>query len=239
MRKFAVFDIDGTLIRWQLYHILVDRLAKTNKLGSGVYDHIKEARMRWKKRESADSYHAYEMEIVKGFESALDRLTTQEFDEIIDSIIDEYKDQVYIYTRDLLKNLKDQGYFLLAISGSHHELIEKIAKYYQFDDYKGSVYQRNEDSTGFNGKKYIASSNKESALKEMIKQHNLSLTDSYGIGDSKTDIPILKMVDNPIAFNPNRLLYETARTNNWKIVIERKDMIYELQPSTNSTYTLV
>jgi HAD superfamily hydrolase (TIGR01490 family) len=239
MRKFAVFDIDGTLIRWQLYHILVDRLAKTNKLGPGVYDHIKEARMRWKKRESADSYHAYEMEIVKGFESALDRLTTQEFDEIIDSIIDEYKDQVYIYTRDLLKNLKDQGYFLLAISGSHHELIEKIAKYYQFDDYKGSVYQRNEDSTGFNGKKYIASSNKESALKEMIKQHNLSLTDSYGIGDSKTDIPILKTVDNPIAFNPNRMLYETARTNNWKIVIERKDMIYELQPSTNSTYTLV
>lgn len=239
MRKFAVFDIDGTLIRWQLYHILVDRLAKANKLGPGVYDHIKEARMRWKKRESADSYHAYEMEIVKGFESALDRLTTQEFDEIIDSIIDEYKDQVYIYSRDLLKSLKDQGYFLLAISGSHHELIEKIAKYYQFDDYKGSVYQRNEDSTGFNGKKYIASSNKESALKEMIKQHNLSLTDSYGIGDSKTDIPILKTVDNPIAFNPNRMLYETARTNNWKIVIERKDMIYELQPSTNSTYTLV
>ena len=138
MRKFAVFDIDGTLIRWQLYHILVDRLAKTNKLGPGVYDHIKEARMRWKKRESADSYHAYEMEIVKGFESALGRLTTQEFDEIIDSIIDEYKDQVYIFTRDLLKSLKSQGYFLLAISGSHHELIEKIAKYYQFDDYKGS-----------------------------------------------------------------------------------------------------
>lgn len=128
---------------------------------------------------------------------------------------------------------------MLAISGSHHELIEKIAKYYQFDDYKGSVYQRNEDSTGFNGNKYIASSNKESALKEMVKQHSLSLTDSYGIGDSKTDIPILKMVDNPIAFNPNRLLYETARTNNWKIVIERKDMIYELEPSTNSTYKLV
>ena len=27
MTKFAVFDIDGTLYRWQLYHELVHRLA--------------------------------------------------------------------------------------------------------------------------------------------------------------------------------------------------------------------
>ena len=27
-RPFAVFDIDGTLIRWQLYHSIADTLAR-------------------------------------------------------------------------------------------------------------------------------------------------------------------------------------------------------------------
>ena len=29
-RPFAVFDIDGTLIRWQLYHAVADDMAKQN-----------------------------------------------------------------------------------------------------------------------------------------------------------------------------------------------------------------
>ncbi len=29
-QPFAVFDIDGTIIRWQLYHALADELAKEN-----------------------------------------------------------------------------------------------------------------------------------------------------------------------------------------------------------------
>jgi phosphoserine phosphatase len=35
-KRFAVFDLDGTLVRWQLYHALVDRLAKKGYLGEGV-----------------------------------------------------------------------------------------------------------------------------------------------------------------------------------------------------------
>src|SRR3546814_11785501 len=31
MKKFAVFDIDGTLIRWQLYHAVVETVAKDRK----------------------------------------------------------------------------------------------------------------------------------------------------------------------------------------------------------------
>jgi len=35
------------------------------------------------------------------------------------------------------------------------------------------------------------------------------------------------MVDKPIAFNPNSKLYRYAKRAGWKIVVERKDVIYK------------
>ena len=37
MNKFAVFDIDGTLIRWQLYHAIADELAKSGHIDAETY----------------------------------------------------------------------------------------------------------------------------------------------------------------------------------------------------------
>jgi hypothetical protein len=46
---------------------------------------------------------------------------------------------------------------------------------------------------------------------------------------AKGDIELLEMVQNPIAFNPNTDLFEYAKSKNWKIVIERKNVIFELE----------
>lgn len=235
MTKFAVFDIDGTLIRWQLYHTVVDRLAKQGYLSKDVYEEIKQARMQWKRRENPESYKQYEKTVIKGFESALGHLSTDDFDRIGLDVIDEYKDQTYVYTRNLIAELKMQGYFLLAISGSHHELIGLLANYYEFDDYTGSHYLR--VGNKYSGEKIIASIDKESILRQMIDKHNLDTKDSYGIGDTKGDMTILKVVDNPIAFNPDQQLFDDAKQNGWKIVVERKNVVYQLEP-TGKTYQL-
>jgi phosphoserine phosphatase len=36
-------------------------------------------------------------------------------------------------------------------------------------------------------------------------------------------------VGQPVAFNPNRQLAGYAKKKNWKIIVERKDVVYELQ----------
>jgi phosphoserine phosphatase len=36
------------------------------------------------------------------------------------------------------------------------------------------------------------------------------------------------MVSEPICFNPNAALYAQAKRMGWKVVVERKDVIYEL-----------
>ena len=235
MKKFAAFDIDGTLIRWQLYHVITDRLAKSGALGEKAPQEIRDARMRWKRRESPDGFHEYERVLIKCYEAALTKIKPEEFDAVVLGVIEEYKDQVYTYTRNLIKILREDGYFLLAISGSHHELVGHMAKYYKFDDFIGSQYERT--STGFSGKSYIPSFDKASALRKLTEKHSLDYDQSFAVGDTNSDAPMLKMVENPIAFNPDTILFKTAQKNGWKVLVERKNMIYELEQQ-NGVYHL-
>jgi phosphoserine phosphatase len=44
-KKFAAFDIDGTLIRWQLYHAIADNLVKLGFIAPVKFQEIKDARI--------------------------------------------------------------------------------------------------------------------------------------------------------------------------------------------------
>lgn len=229
-KPFAVFDIDGTLIRWQLYHVIVDRLAKEGALGESAYSELHKARMEWKRRTHPEVFKDYERTLINLYEKGLHNISTDIFDHLVTSVIDEYKDQTYVYTRRLARDLKTQGYMLFVISGSHHELIEQVAKYYEFDDWIGTNYERS--GGGFSGQKQVGSHDKKTSLHKLAEKHNLSFADSIAIGDSASDIPMLEAVEKPIAFNPDRALFEAANTYGWNIIIERKNMIYELEQSS-------
>lgn len=235
-RRFAVFDIDGTLIRWQLYHAVADKMAKRGYATQEVYQTMREARMVWKRRTDDDAFKAYEKKVIVAYEKALEEMTLKQFKEIADSVFNEYKEQVYTFTRSLIAKLKTQGYFLLAISGSQSEMVEKVVGFWGFDDFLGTIYTVK--GTRFTGQKIVHSQDKASALNTLITKHGLVLKGSVGVGDTKSDIPLLEMVDEPIAFNPEKQLFDYAKRKGWKIVVERKNMVYELEKH-NGKYQLV
>lgn len=226
MNKFAAFDIDGTLIRWQLYHALVDNLAKKNLISSSDYTKLKKARMKWKQRSNQNSFKDYESVTIKVFENSLQNLKSKDLEVSVEEVMNEYSDQVYIYTRDMIKKLKENKYKLIAISGSHQELVQQIADKFGFDYFVGTIYEH--QASKFSGAKKIGSADKKSTLIKIINEHNLTTKDSYAVGDSKSDASMLSVVENPIAFNPDIELYDIAIANSWKIVVERKNVIYEL-----------
>jgi phosphoserine phosphatase len=71
--------------------------------------------------------------------------------------------------------------------------------------------------------------NKRRVMEEFVRDTGVSLEDSVGMGDTLSDVGFLELVRTPIAFNPNRGLFEVARQKGWPIVVERKDVIYNLQ----------
>ncbi|MBA3757656.1 HAD-IB family hydrolase [Candidatus Saccharibacteria bacterium] len=235
MRKFAVFDIDGTLVRWQLYHAVADRLVHLGYIKPHVFEDVHKARMTWKRREHGASFRNYELQLVGLYTNILLSLAVTQFKEAADLVFDEYKDQVYTYTRDLIDNLKAEGYLMFAISGSQEEIVKKLAIHYGFDDFVGRV---DEHKNGrFTGKSTTPIFNKDAALRKLVKRHGAVVDGSYGVGDSYSDIKMLQIVDNPIAFNPEKELFEHAKVKGWMVVIERKNVIYELE-NHNGKYNL-
>jgi HAD superfamily phosphoserine phosphatase-like hydrolase len=232
-RSFAVFDIYGTLIRWQLYHAIADALAKTGHIEPALFDQARQARMQWKRRVAEDAFKDYEHILVNIYDKALATLTADDFMAAVQLVFDEYKDQTYTYTRNLIHSLQTQNYLLFAISASQEEVVEMLAKYYGFDAWAGSTYPRR--GKHFTGKKVpLKRDLKVKTLQGFISKFEATTTGSIAVGDSDSDIPMLDFVEQPIAFNPNKPLFSHAQKQGWKLVLERKNMIYELEPKDGS-----
>jgi HAD superfamily hydrolase (TIGR01490 family) len=229
-RKFAVFDIDGTLIRWQLYHAVVNQLVRVGQISAEDNEAIRQARMTWKRRSHQDSFRDYEHVLVTTYLAVLNKLTPADYHQAIDQVFEEYKDQVYTYTRDLLRDLKAQNYLLFAISGSHSEIVTKLAEYYGFNASIGATFEQKDGR--FTGNTETPFGRKAELLQNMVAEHQADFAGSIAIGDSGSDIAMLELVEQPIAFNPNAELFAKAKAEGWKIVLERKNMVYELEPQT-------
>jgi HAD superfamily hydrolase (TIGR01490 family) len=233
-RRFAVFDLDGTLPRWQLYHATADKLAKLGYISSEGFTPIREARMAWKRREHIESFKQYELELVKLFEQILPNLTPDQLEKASRLVFEEYKDQVYTYTRGLIKDRKDEGYLLFAISGSQTEVVAPMANYHGFDDFICTDYKREDNR--FTGEYTTPLGKKDEALKTLIKKYGAVLLGSVGAGDSTGDIPMLAMVEHAVAINPELKLAKHAQEQGWTTVVERKNTVYRMK---NGKYELV
>ncbi len=232
-RPFAAFDIDGTVIRWQLYHAVADKLAKQGALDSDEFATVRAARMTWKNRTSELSFNKYEQHLVALINRAITNINVQDVEQAYQEVINEYRDQVYTYTRDLIKRLRAQNYLLFAISGSQAEIVKLLAEHYGFDDYGGTVYEQvNGNFTGKN--QPLRSDRKPAFLKKLAKKHNATWQGSIGIGDSDSDVPMLSIVEQPIAFNPSKQLFQHAQKHQWRVVLERKNMVYEMEARDGS-----
>ena len=227
MRPYAVFDLDGTLIRWQLFHVIVDRLGKTGRIDNNTYQDILKSRMAWKRREEIEGFDIYQAKFIDAYNSIVTNLSQKELEELANRAFDEHKDQSYVFTRNLMKDLKNKGYMLFAISGSFSEVVQLIAKHYGFDDSAGTLHTIKRGK--FTGAIDVVQYERKVEMLESLK-HKYNLTDkgSVAVGDSMGDYAILKHVENPIVFNPARELFIKAQEHGWKIVVERKNVIYEL-----------
>lgn len=235
-RPFAVFDIDGTFIRWQLYHALGDQLAKAGLINAAAFDAVRAARMDWKRRTGEDSFREYELALVRVFEDSLPGLTVTDFTAAAEKVFDEYKEQVYTYTRDLLRQLQADNYLLFAVSGSPSLLVERLAVYYGFDDYAATTYETK--AGRFTGITRLSLGRKPELLQQLVTKHGTEYANSLAVGDSEGDITMMELAERPIAFNPSKQLFAHAREHGWQIVVERKNVVYQLRQHDGS-YLLV
>lgn len=226
-RPVAVFDIDGTIFRSSLVVELVERLIAREVFPEEARKSYAPALEDWKRRQG--DYSKYVKKVVEAFAKYAKGVPYGDAADIAGEIIEEKKDHVYRYTRDLAKELKRRGFFLLAVSHSPKFIVDGFGYELGFDKTYGTFYETGA-SNRFTGaiEDEDVIMNKAAVLTRAVKKGGLTLDGSVGVGDTESDIPMLEMVERAIAFNPNKKLYEHAKRRLWEVIVERKDVIYEL-----------
>lgn len=225
-RKVAVFDVDGTIFRSSLLIQVVDKLIEKKAFPEEARNIYEQEHQHWLDREG--DYQEYIDAVVRAFVGHLKGVHYSVLADAAEEVVKEQWKRVYRYTRDLLKDLKEKGYFLLAVSHSPKTVLDKFCPRLGFDKVYGMIYEIGPQEC-FTGKvvdEHLIF-NKANILKRAIEKESLTLEHSIGVGDTESDIPMLELVAQPICFNPNSKLFRHAKRMKWKVVVERKDVIYE------------
>lgn len=226
-QKFAAFDVDGTIFRSSLLIELVEALIEAKLFPPEALISYQSPFRRWLDRE--DSYDKYIEAVVAVFNKNIQGVYYGDFVEVIKKLIGEKKNRTYVYTRELVRNLKKRGYFLLAISGSPKGVLDSFCQELGFDKVYGRFYELGPGDrfTGQIVDEHLIA-NKANIIHRAMAKENLIKDGSIAVGDTDGDISMLEAVAKPICFNPNEKLYRYAKLNNWPVIVERKDVIYRI-----------
>src|SRR3989338_8571444 len=225
--KVAVFDIDGTIFRSSLLVEFNKALQRTGVIRATDATALLKPYYAWMERRG--SYDDYLKKVVEVHVKAIKGKEQRFVLAAAELAFLYHRERVYSYTRELIRKFS-KSHLLLAISGSPIEIVERFAKYFDFDHVWGSVFEV--DRRGrYTGRVLDRRSvdQKREVLEMFVQERNLSMTGSWGVGDTETDISFLAIVDHPIVFNPTLRLYNIAKRRHWPVVVERKNVIYPVR----------
>lgn len=230
----AFFDVDGTIYRDSLLIEHFKLLIKKGYFSMDAWTNsVKETFEKWVSREG--DYDTYLETLVNKYVEGIKDISVDIVDQIADEVINEKSDRLYRYTRKRIYAHKELGHKIILISGSPDFLIKRMAKKLDVAAYKGTIYLK---KNGFYTGEQVPmwdSNSKNLAIMEYVKKYNLDLNECYAYGDTTGDLSMLNLVGHPYAINPAKKLLNKVYENEelvekLTVIVERKDVIYELKP---------
>ena len=224
-KKLAIFDIDGTIFRKNLAFELLNELSWMKIFPKTVRDELIALYGHWLDNEG--TYEAYRVKLVDLYEKNIEGKSQEDIIRAAKIVAQFNAKRTYIFAKKLIEEMRPD-HMMLMISGSPIEIVKEYAEILEFDAYFGSVYEIDKEKI-FTGKTiFEPTHDKGAVVKQFVAENDISLVDSFGIGDTQSDASFLELVDLPIAFNPDLNLRQIAQEKKWKIMVEKKDVIYEI-----------
>jgi HAD superfamily hydrolase (TIGR01490 family) len=230
--KIAIFDIDGTIFRKNLAFELINELAWLKVFKKNVRDELVKHYTNWLDHKGV--YEDYRKALVGLYAQNIKGCKKEDVLRASQIVVPFFKDRTYVFASQLIEKLKKSNYNIIAISGSPQEIVEEYNKHLGFDAVFGAVYELDKNDVYTGVAIFEPPKDKGQVVRQYIAENGLSLENSYGVGDTESDTKVLEMVANPIAFNPNYNLKKIAEERSWRIVVEKKDVIYEISSHQNN-----
>lgn len=221
-------DCDGTFEREQFLALFIQTGTQLGIFPPQLGEDF--AALRTRHRDRHISFEAYDRTMIEMFLTHVRGLPESDITRIAQRIFERDKDWNYRFTKALLHHLKPTHRSIM-ITGALDEIVRLLAPYWGFHAHAATVLETDETGRLTGNTKELPVSDKRTALlrfKESVPDSTLA--DSVAIGDTLSDMPMLDVVERPIAFNPDYALAVPTQENGWTLVVERKDIIYVIPP---------
>ena len=160
--------------------------------------------------EKMDSTRDALAQMVAGWEvDDIQRITRETLREVVAPAI-------YAEARELISAHRAKGHHIIIISASAKILVEPIAQELGVDTVVATEMAIENGKLTGEITRYLKGEAKAEAVRQFAADHNFDLDASFAYSDSATDIPMLELVGNPVAVNPDRALKKHALANGWQ-----------------------
>ena len=211
----SIFDLDNTLLYGDSDYLWGEFLCERNIVDS--------VRYREKNREFFEAYESGTLDIMKFLEFSLEPLSRNDPQNLArwhaEFMTEKIEPLITDKARRLVEQHRDKGDTLLIVTATNSFVTMPIASRFGIDNL---IATDPEIAAGrYTGRVAGEPSFREgkvSRLRQWLGNNDETLAGSTFYSDSHNDLPLLELVDSPVAVDPDDILKAEAETRGWPII---------------------
>jgi len=211
----AIFDLDNTLIAGDSDYSWGEFLVQQGKVDAVQYREMNEKFYQDYQKGILDirDYLAFALQ-------PLARISREELSLLHRQFMAEVVQPMWLpQAVSLLQQHRRQGDYLLVITSTNRFVVEPICARLGVDDFLATdLVVHNGCYTGEVDGEPTFREGKVHRLRDWLAKSGQSLEGSYCYTDSINDLPLLDVVENPVAVDPDESLAAVAGERGWKII---------------------
>lgn len=218
--RVAIFDFDGTLYEKETFRILMNHLKE-----HPIY-HTKYRRFLIT---FIIPYIAYKIKLypedklkirsMSLYLSVLGNLSKREFSTYFKVIAKEMQQDFNPEVLALLEEHRTNNIHTMLVSGAYTSLIQAATKGLNFNTVIGTNIPFKNESFDTTAPIYhIQGERKNEMIYAALEDKEIDWKNSFAYADSYSDLPVLELVGNPVAVQPEQRLRTIAEERIWKII---------------------
>lgn len=217
MKQAAFFDLDKTVIAKSSTLAFGKPFYKAGLFGTRTLMKIGLAQLFYvifgADEDSLEKARDQMLQLTSGWHrSEIEQLVEETLEEVAAPL-------VYAEALFLIDEHKRNGRSVYIVSASPEQVVRPVARYVGVPNIIASKVKT--DEAGFflpELERYAMGQGKVDALNELVEKEDIDLEGSYAYSDSVTDLPMMEMVGNPVAVNPEKELRKVAEERGWPIL---------------------
>ena len=155
--------------------------------------------------------------------------TVAELQDLAREIVeDDILPRLWPDTMELARNHQEQGHEVWLVTATPSVVADELARRLGFDGALGTELEEVDGIyTGDLKDHVLHGDRKVQAVKKLVQSRHVDLADCWAYSDSRNDVPLLNLVGNRIAINPDKALERYAKARHWKVLELKKSSIRE------------